>query len=174
MKRGGHNAKPAVTKRLRGTARPDRAKREPVVPGGVLMPSDQIDAQVFARDYWDHFLQTAPRGVLAPLDAPILERLCMALSLARQAMADVIANGMCYTLEKTGFVMQNPHLAIVNRQTEIARKLAGELGLPVTARARLDMPDQPALRDGPPGDPADDRRDDLERFLDLHPGRPIN
>ena len=98
----------------------------------------------------------------------------MALALARQAMADVIANGMCYTLEKTGFVMQNPRLAIVNRQTEIARKLAGELWLPVTARARLDMPDVPAARGGAPVQGESDHRNNLERFLDLHPGRPIN
>ena len=57
------------------------------------------------------------------------------------------ASGMLVKAPNTGTPIQSPYLAIVNRQTEIARKLASELSLSPVERSRLGEP---------PPDPADD------------------
>ena len=60
--------------------------------------------------------------------------------------------------------------------TEIARKLANELGLPVTARARIDAPEAPIGSWDGNNDEGESRRytDDLDRFLDQHWDRTVN
>ena len=45
----------------------------------------------------------------------------------------------------TGLPIQSPWVAIINRQTEIARKLAAELALPRRSRAGM-APPRDALR----------------------------
>jgi len=171
----GAKPKASALKRLHGTERTDRAKNEPVPPAGDLVPSEQLNRVKHAQGLWDHYLATAPYGLLKPVDAPLLERLCIALAMARQAMDEVIALGLVVKSPNKGVPIHNPFLPIVNRQTEIARKLASELGLPVTARARLAVPEPP------PPDPNDDgesasrpRGDELDRFLDQHPDRRPN
>jgi P27 family predicted phage terminase small subunit len=172
----GKKPKPASVKALHGTQRPDRQKAEPQPPAGDLVPSPQIGSIQYARGFWDHYVATAPLGMLKPVDVPLLERLCVALALAHQAMDDVAKRGLIVKAGKAKVQMQNPYLPVVNRQTEIARKLASELGLPVTARARLDAPDVPT----PPGNsdepnqPAARRGDALDQFLDQRPGRTLN
>ena len=76
-----------------------------------------------------YLVSTAP-GHLAPLDAPLLARLCLALAYADQATAQVQAVGLLVKAPNTKLPIQSPWLAIMNRQTEIARKLAAELALP--------------------------------------------
>jgi len=49
----------------------------------------------------------------------------------------------------TGLPIQSPYLAIINRQTEIARKLASELALPPAQRNRLGIHDGGGVTDDP-------------------------
>jgi phage terminase small subunit len=74
---------------------------------------------------------------------------------------------------KGGTTQQNPYLPLVNRQSEIARKLASGLGLPVTARARLEAPQAP-----PPNGDDDDlaaaEMSDFDAYLAQHPDRTLN
>jgi hypothetical protein len=49
----------------------------------------------------------------------LLEALCGALALRRQAMDQVIALGLVMKSAEKGVPMQNPYLPVVNRQTEI-------------------------------------------------------
>ncbi len=175
----GAKPKSSASKRLHGTERADRAKNEPVPPAGDLVPSEQLDRVRHARGLWDHYLATSPLGLLKPVDAPLLERLCVALALARQAMDEVIHLGLVVKSPDKGVPIHNPFLPIVNRQTEIARKLASELGLPVTARARIDLPEGAFGSRDIDTDEDDPRRarrysDDLDRFLDQHPDRELN
>lgn len=150
----GRKPKPASLKALHGTERKDRKRREPVPKPGALVPSSQIDETPHAREFWDHYLRSAPLAMLKPVDVPLLERLCIALAIARTAQEQVNKGGLVVRVgqvldKKTGAekspgsFQQNPFLPIVNRQAEIARKIAAELGLPVTARARIDMNDPP-------------------------------
>jgi len=175
----GAKPKPSAMKRLHGTERTDRAKNEPVPPAGDLVPSEQLNRVKHARGLWDHYLASSPLGLLKPVDAPLLERLCIALAMARQAMDEVIALGLVVKSPDKGVPIHNPFLPIVNRQTEIARKLASELGLPVTARARIDLPERAFGSHDTDIDEDGSRRarrysDDLDRFLDQHPDRELN
>ena len=85
-----------------------------------------------------YLVSTAP-GHLAPLDAPLLGRLCLALAYADEATAQVQAVGLLVKAPNTKLPIQSPWLAIMNRQTEIARKLAAELALPPAQRSRAGM-----------------------------------
>ena len=55
---------------------------------------------------------------------------------ADEATAQVRALGLLVKAPNTGLPIQSPWVAIMNRQTEIARKLAAELALPPTQRSR--------------------------------------
>jgi P27 family predicted phage terminase small subunit len=161
----GRKPKAEALARLHGIPGKRKLRREPVPRAGALVPSEQIDHVQYARGIWDHFLATAPLGMLKPIDVELLEALCVALALRRQAVAQVIALGLMVKSPEKGVPMQNPYLPVVNRQTEIARKLASELGLPVTARSRIDAPDAPLHAD----DDEEGPRDDLERYLAQRP-----
>lgn len=80
------------------------------------------------------------------MDAPLLARLCTALAYADEAAAQVQAVGLLVKAPNTKLPIQSPWLAIVNRQTEIARKLAAELALPPAQRGRAAV----AARDAGP------------------------
>ena len=171
----GNKPKAGVLQRLHGNPGKRKPNREPMPPSGVLLPSEQIDRVEHARAIWEHYLATAPLGMLKPVDVELLERLCIALAMARQAMDQVIVLGLVVKSPEKGVPMQNPFLPIVNRQTEIARKLAAELGLPVTARARIDAPEAPLRHEGEDEhEPRKTRGDDLDSFLDQHPDRALN
>jgi hypothetical protein len=60
----------------------------------------------------------------------------VALAYADEATAKVLALGMLVEVPHTRMPIQSPWIAIMNRQTEIARKLAAELALPLAQRNR--------------------------------------
>ena len=76
---------------------------------------------------------------VAMVDVPPLARLCMALAYADEATAQVQAVGHLVKAPHTKLPIQSPWVAIMNRQTEIARKLAAELALPPAQRSRAGM-----------------------------------
>jgi P27 family predicted phage terminase small subunit len=142
----GRKPVPTVVKKLHGTLKPCRAKSEPVAPAGSLVPGSQIDGFPYARAFWDHYAATAPYGMLKPVDVPLLELLCLALARARIAEEHLQADGMVVE-NKAGNQVSNQYLTIARQQAEIARRLASELGLPVTGRARMDMPASDSVPD---------------------------
>jgi hypothetical protein len=75
----------------------------------------------------------------AAADAPLQVRLCLALAYADEATARVQAVGLLVKAPNTALPIQSPWEAIMNRQTEIARKLAAELALPPARRSRAAM-----------------------------------
>ena len=90
-----------------------------------------------ALGYWTMYLANVAPGHLSPIDAPLLARLCMALAYADQANESIEESGLVVNAPNTGFPIQSPYLAVLNRQTEIARKLAAELALPPAERNRV-------------------------------------
>ena len=149
----GRKPKPMLLKKLQGTAQPCRAVNEPKAPDGELKPSPTIDTTPYAREFFEHYIAFAPLGMIKPVDVPLLERLCIHLSYARVASEKIEQTGLVVMVgqrrDKKGNVIDsgapqpNPFLLIASRQTEIARKLAAELALPITGRARIDVPDAP-------------------------------
>jgi phage terminase small subunit len=143
----GNRPKPIADKLIRGN--PGNRRLTTVVPapkhGAIICPL-HVAADGTAKAYWDMYLANAAPGHLAPLDAPLLTRLCMALARVDEAERLMGAN-MLVKAPNTGLPIQSPLLAIINRQTEIARKLASELALPPAQRNRLGVHDGPAADD---------------------------
>src|SRR3954469_19823821 len=69
--------------------------------------------------------------------APLLARLCVALAYADEANEKLEAMGLLVKAPNTGLPIQSPYLPVLNRQTEIARKLAANLALPPAQRNRV-------------------------------------
>ena len=148
----GRKPKPLAEKRLAGN--PGKRPLTPVVPeppkGGSLLCPVAVRDDPRAAAYWDMYLSSTAPGHLTSVDAPLLARLCVALALADAATAQVQALGLLVKAPHTGLPIQSPWVAVMNRQTEIARKLAAELALPPAQRSRAGM----AVRDAVP--PADE------------------
>lgn len=90
-----------------------------------------------AYAYWNMYLANAAPGHLTPIDAPLLARLCMALAYADEANEKIEVTGLLVKAPNTGLPIQSPYLPVLNRQTEMARKLAAELALPPAQRNRV-------------------------------------
>jgi phage terminase small subunit len=115
-------------------------------PLTTLVPApkagDMLCPQAVARSeralaYWAMFLSNAAPGHLSPIDAPLLGRLCMCLAYADEANEKIEVTGMMVKAPNTGLPIQSPYLAVMNRQTELARKLSAELALPPAQRNRM-------------------------------------
>ena len=104
--------------------------------GDMLCPRS-VEGNARAKGYWDMYLANAAPGHLTPMDGPLLARLCIALAYADQANERIEATGMLVKAPNTGLPIQSPYLPVLNRQTEIARKLAAELALPPAQRDRI-------------------------------------
>jgi P27 family predicted phage terminase small subunit len=96
-----------------------------------------VESNARAKAYWDMYLVNAAPGHLTAMDAPLLARLCVALGYADEANEKIDATGMLVKAPNTGLPIQSPYLPVLNRQTEIARKLAAELSLPPAQRDRV-------------------------------------
>jgi P27 family predicted phage terminase small subunit len=105
-------------------------------PGDLLCPR-AVAEDPRALTYWEMFLTNTAPGHLAPIDAPLLARLCIALSLADEATDKMKTTGMLVKAPNTGLPIQSPFLPVINKQTEIIRKLMAELALPPAQRNRL-------------------------------------
>jgi phage terminase small subunit len=104
---------------------------------GEMLCPQVVERNERARAYWTMFLDNTAPGHLMPVDAPLLARLCMALSYADEANEKIEATGMLVKAPNTGLPIQSPYLPVLKRQTEIARKLAAELALPPAQRNRI-------------------------------------
>ena len=136
----GRKPKSLAEKRLTGTLRKHPVRPAvPEPPHGDLPCPLEVERNLRAAAYWGMYLLSTAPGHLAPLDAPLLARLCLALAYADEATAQVQAVGLLVKAPHTKLPIQSPWLAIVNRQTEIARKLAAELALPPAQRSRAGM-----------------------------------
>jgi P27 family predicted phage terminase small subunit len=176
----GRKPKPEKLLALHGRPgkQPKRSTPEPQAPAGEMACPASVKAVNGAAAYWLHFIDNAPLGILRPVDIPDLAKLCIEHAMGDEASRQIQSNGYVITTS-TGTLIQSPWVGIFHRSTEIARKLASELGLTVTARARLVAPvaavpvhngndddeQAPAARGG---------GDELDQYLDQDPDRTIN
>jgi phage terminase small subunit len=134
----GRKPKPIVSKVAAGN--PGKRSLATLVPapkdGAMLCPS-VVDQNERARGYWQMFLANAAPGHLTPIDSPFLALLCTALARCDEATARIAESGLLVKAPNTGLPMQSPYLPVLNRQTDIARKLAAELALPPAQRNRV-------------------------------------
>jgi len=134
----GRKPKTVAEKMLLGN--PGKRPLKTLVPAprrGTLICPVSVANNERAQVYWEMYLDNAAPGHLAPIDAPLLARLCLALAYADEATDKMHSSGMLVKAPNTGLPIQSPYMAIINRQTEIARKVAAELALPPAQRNRL-------------------------------------
>jgi hypothetical protein len=91
------------------------------------------------------YLPNVAPGHLSPIDGPLLAQLCVALAYADEANEKLEDPGLLKA-PNTGLPLQSPSLPVLNRQTEIARKLDAELALPPAQRNRVGPYDPDAGR----------------------------
>jgi hypothetical protein len=138
MAQRGHKPKSVATKIASGN--PGRRALTTLVPSpraGEMLCPQSVERNDRARTYWQMYLANAAPGHLSPMDAPLLARLCVALAYADEANDQIDVLGMLVKAPNTGLPIQSPYMPVLNRQTEIARKLAAELALPPAQRNRM-------------------------------------
>jgi P27 family predicted phage terminase small subunit len=136
----GRKPKTAAEKLIEGNPgrRPITTMVPPPRQGEMICPRSVAD-NPRALAYWDMYLANAAPGHLAPIDAPLIARMCICWAIADQAYEDMEKTGMLVKAPNTGLPIQSPYMAIVNRQTEIGRKLCAELCLPPAQRNRMGL-----------------------------------
>jgi hypothetical protein len=138
MAQRGRKPKPIAAKIAAGNPgkRPLSTLVPAPAPGDMLCPQ-AVQRNERARAYWTMYLANAAPGHLSPIDAPLLARICVALAYADEANEKIEVMGLLVKAPNTGLPLQSPYLPVLNRQTEIARKLAAELALPPAQRNRV-------------------------------------
>jgi P27 family predicted phage terminase small subunit len=134
----GHKPKTRSEKRITGnpggrsmgTAFPP-PKRGPL----TCPPAVKNDARALA--HWRKIVGGVAPEHLAQIDEWMLTRLCKAIARAEEAEETMERAGMVVKAPNTGLPIQSPWLPIVNRQTDIARKLAADLALTPSERSRV-------------------------------------
>lgn len=140
--------KPKSVQQKMLTGNPDRRPlslaHQPPQEGALTCPA-YLTGNESAMRHWNLFLQNCAPNHLSPIDAPLLARLCQALAWAEEAASRMGSSGVLVKAPNGGLPLQSPFMAIVNRQTEIARKLTSELALSPAERNRIchwPVPDQ--------------------------------
>lgn len=136
----GRKHKPTEAHRLEGTLRPDRhgsRSEEPKAEGSLGEPPVWLTEG--QKVGWRYALEHAPTGVLGLIDRTMLAVWVVAEDLHRQACEKVAGVGAGLIIRSTskGEPIQNPYLAILNKQAQILIKAASELGFSPAGRPRL-------------------------------------
>lgn len=120
-----------------GTYRPARhgaRAGEPVAVGALEDPPEWLTES--QKKGWRYALEHAPAGVLARIDRAVLCVWVVAEDLHRQAVLKV-ADNLIVKSPRAGEPIQNPYLAVVNKQAQIMLKAASELGFSPASRPRF-------------------------------------
>lgn len=134
----GRKPKPTHLKVVEGNpGKRPMPKKKRLVPEGFRVPSELSRE---AKKYWRQIVKDAPLGLLRACDGQALKRYVIALCIYNKAVAD-LEKSSSIIRSKNGTPIHNPHLGILNRQTEILLRLEGEFGFTPSARARLGFQD---------------------------------
>lgn len=88
---------------------------------------------------WAYAIAESPKGLLKRLDRSALTVWVVSEDLHRQATIAVAKFGLITKSPNEGIPMQNPYLAIINRQAGIMMKAAAELGFTPSSRSRVSI-----------------------------------
>jgi P27 family predicted phage terminase small subunit len=164
MAKTGPKPKPLMLRELHGNpGRRPLPIDEPEGVGDLWAPPAWFDED--QRAQWHYAVDHAPPGLLTGTDREVLAIWCVACVEYAKAVQEVRALGQVVKT-KEGNAIQNPFMAIVNRQALIMLKAGSEMGFSPAARASLGSA-VPAFGDGP------GRRirgeSELDRYLALKP-----
>jgi P27 family predicted phage terminase small subunit len=145
----GRKPTPVAEKELTGnpggraltTLVPPPRKRKP-------HPSPVVQQDARAMRHWELVMEEAAPGHIVRLDTAMLERFCKCMSRLEEA-EEKLEQTSTMLKSPNGFPLQSPYLTVVNKQTELSIKLAGELGITPSMRNRLGAHDAESAEDDP-------------------------
>lgn len=100
------------------------------------------------RAVWNLAIKQAPPGLLRELDGSVLEIWVVAKVMHRDASQRVAKTGTVVRAPESGYPMQNPWVAIINKQAQIMLKAASEMGFTPSARSRVRIERKPGAGTG--------------------------
>jgi P27 family predicted phage terminase small subunit len=117
-------------------------KNEPKPQGNLSAPPRWFDAM--RREYWSHYLANVPPGLLKSVDREMLVAYVNACAthrtaVERQLKLDKRRKHVLLARSKAGGYYQSPYVSMQNRQAEIMRALASELGFSPASRTRISI-----------------------------------
>lgn len=161
----GPKPKPTKLKELEGNPGKRRLnKREPKPKGDLIKPPPDLPRQ--AVPFWRQAIASCPPGQLKLLD----ERAVFCWAMAAWAYADAAAKvaevGTVVKAKSDGApAQQNPFLAVMNKQSQLMRAWASELGFTPSSRTRVNAGDEPpGGGGGRGGGRGGGQRDDFDDF----------
>jgi len=110
-------------------------KRTPT-PGPLNEPPDWLTAE--QKTAWAYAIENAPRDILRRIDKSVLAGFIIAEDTHRKASISMQQSQLLVKSPKQELPMQNPYLAIINRQMVLIMRAASELGFTPCSRARID------------------------------------
>jgi P27 family predicted phage terminase small subunit len=131
----GQKPKTRAEKRVTGSHRLTGTAFPPPKKGALTCPP-AVANDPRALFHWKKFVSGVAPEHLTAIDEWMLARLCKAIARAEEAEEKLEITGMVVKAPNTGLPIQSPYLPIVNRQTDLARKLAADLALTPTERNR--------------------------------------
>lgn len=135
----GRKPKPTHLKLLAGNPghRP-LTPNEPEPEGDLTDPPEWLSES--QKDAWRYAIENAPAGMLKKLDQSVLVTWVVASDYHRDATERVNKRGLVVLSRVQREPVQNPYLAVVNRQAQIMQKAAAELGFTPSSRTRISLP----------------------------------
>jgi P27 family predicted phage terminase small subunit len=131
----GRKPLPTIIKKTKGTLQKCRTnKREPKPQTLLGDPPAQLTEG--AKDAWRLAIACAPQGLLTGLDANILAAWAAAADLFWRAQEGLAKTGLLIK-SPSGFPVQSPYLAIINKQAQLMSRAAAEMGFTPASRARV-------------------------------------
>jgi len=138
MGQRGPTPKPSALKKLEGTYRPNRARREafPELPDD-LIPPDWLSEPAQAK--WHELAPVlADNGLLTECDLDTLAIYCATWVRWKDAEAALQREGMTTTAQ-SGYKQVSPFYTIASKSQAELRALADRLGLNPSARSRISI-----------------------------------
>lgn len=131
----GPRKTPTLLRSVRGNpSKRAMPKEEPQGQGDLWAPPEYFDE--VQREQWNYALDYAPPGLLTATDREVLAIWCVAAVEHARAVQAVRRMGQVVKT-KDGNAIQNPYLAVVNKQAMIMLRAGGELGFSPASRASL-------------------------------------
>ena len=130
--------KPVELKILRVTGKQAEKliKGRTPTPGPLTDSPDWFTAE--QRAAWRYAIDNAPRDILRKIDKAVLAGFIVAEDTHRKACIEMAKAQLIVQSPKQSLPMQNPYLAIINRQMVLMIRAASELGFSPCSRARVD------------------------------------
>lgn len=108
---------------------------EPEGVGVLWKPPAWFDDE--QREAWHYAIEHAPPGLLSATDQTVLAAWCVHSVEFQKAALAVREYGQTSVAPKSKAAMQNAHVGIMNRQTEMLVLLSNKLGFSPASRAQI-------------------------------------